>query len=218
MRICREFENWRNLRTLSGKFLRQKSCYPESFRFLWLCLYYALRALLFDYYLCTCKLSLTSTWFRSSVLLQLMLLGASSSWLLNWLKTFFLLDFPLSTSHSYKWTSRVNICENNACFHHLQDYTWIGFIWWVTALRLSIRWRIWWNLFWLNFEWRPGHWSMLLRFSTFCLSHQPSTSFHHPPDIHCSALWVEVWSISAGLCSNCLKVPQRWSMEARSQF
>ena len=37
MRICREFENWRNLRTLSGKFLRQKSCYPESLRFLWLC-------------------------------------------------------------------------------------------------------------------------------------------------------------------------------------
>ena len=37
MRICREFENWRDLRTLSGKFLRQKSCYPESFRFLWLC-------------------------------------------------------------------------------------------------------------------------------------------------------------------------------------
>ena len=36
MRICREFENWRDLRALSGKFLRQKSCYPESFRFLWL--------------------------------------------------------------------------------------------------------------------------------------------------------------------------------------
>ena len=34
MRMCREFENWR---ALSGKFLRQKSCYPESFRFLWLC-------------------------------------------------------------------------------------------------------------------------------------------------------------------------------------
>ena len=34
MRICREFENWRDLRALSGKFLRQKSCYPESFRFL----------------------------------------------------------------------------------------------------------------------------------------------------------------------------------------
>ena len=34
MRICREFENWRDLRSLSGKFLRQKSCYPESFRFL----------------------------------------------------------------------------------------------------------------------------------------------------------------------------------------
>ena len=39
-----------------------------------------------------------------------------------------------------------------------------------------------------NSEWRPVHWSMLLRLSTFCLSHQPSTSFHHPPDIHCSAL------------------------------
>ena len=39
MRICREFENRRVLRALSGKFLRQKSCYPESFRFLWLCLY-----------------------------------------------------------------------------------------------------------------------------------------------------------------------------------
>ena len=26
MRICREFENWRDLRALSGKFLRQKSC------------------------------------------------------------------------------------------------------------------------------------------------------------------------------------------------
>ena len=37
MRICREFQNWRDLRALSGKFLRQKSCYPESFRFLWLC-------------------------------------------------------------------------------------------------------------------------------------------------------------------------------------
>ena len=34
MRICRKFENWRDLRALSGKFLRQKSCYPESFRFL----------------------------------------------------------------------------------------------------------------------------------------------------------------------------------------
>ena len=34
MRICRKFENWRNLRALYGKFLRQKSCYPESFRFL----------------------------------------------------------------------------------------------------------------------------------------------------------------------------------------
>ena len=33
MRICREFENWRDL---SGKFLRQKSCYPESFCILWL--------------------------------------------------------------------------------------------------------------------------------------------------------------------------------------
>ena len=33
MRICREFENWC---ALSGKFLRQKSCYPESFCFLWL--------------------------------------------------------------------------------------------------------------------------------------------------------------------------------------
>ena len=32
-RICREFENLRDLRALSGKFLRQKSCYPESFRF-----------------------------------------------------------------------------------------------------------------------------------------------------------------------------------------
>ena len=38
MRICREFENWR---ALSGKFLLQKSCYPESFRFLWLCLHIA---------------------------------------------------------------------------------------------------------------------------------------------------------------------------------
>ena len=37
MRICREFENWRDLRALSGKFLRQKSCYPESFCFLRLC-------------------------------------------------------------------------------------------------------------------------------------------------------------------------------------
>ena len=34
MRICRKFENRRDLRVLSGKFLRQKSCYPESFRFL----------------------------------------------------------------------------------------------------------------------------------------------------------------------------------------
>ena len=31
--ICREFEKWCNLRVLSGKFLRQKSCYPESFHF-----------------------------------------------------------------------------------------------------------------------------------------------------------------------------------------
>ena len=30
---CREFENWCNLRVLSGKFLQQKSCYPESFCF-----------------------------------------------------------------------------------------------------------------------------------------------------------------------------------------
>ena len=36
MRICRRFENWRDLRASSGKLLRQKSCYPESFRFLWL--------------------------------------------------------------------------------------------------------------------------------------------------------------------------------------
>ena len=35
MRICRKSENWCDLRALSGKFLRQKSCYPESFRFLW---------------------------------------------------------------------------------------------------------------------------------------------------------------------------------------
>ena len=35
-RICREFEKWCNLRVLSGKFLRQQSCYPESFRFFWL--------------------------------------------------------------------------------------------------------------------------------------------------------------------------------------
>ena len=34
MRICCEFENWSDLRALSEKFLRQKSCYPESFRFL----------------------------------------------------------------------------------------------------------------------------------------------------------------------------------------
>ena len=34
--LCREYENWHNLRALSGKFLQQKSCYPESFRFLWL--------------------------------------------------------------------------------------------------------------------------------------------------------------------------------------
>ena len=38
MHICREFENRRDLRALSGKFLQQKSCYPESLRFLWLCL------------------------------------------------------------------------------------------------------------------------------------------------------------------------------------
>ena len=31
MRICHEFENWRDLHVLSGKFLRQKSCYLESF-------------------------------------------------------------------------------------------------------------------------------------------------------------------------------------------
>ena len=38
-RICREFEKWCNLRVLSGKFLRQKSCYPESFCLFWLCIY-----------------------------------------------------------------------------------------------------------------------------------------------------------------------------------
>ena len=32
-RICCEFENCRDLRALSGKFLWQKSCYQESFRF-----------------------------------------------------------------------------------------------------------------------------------------------------------------------------------------
>ena len=37
IRICCEFENCRDLRALSGKFLRQKSCYPESFRLLRLC-------------------------------------------------------------------------------------------------------------------------------------------------------------------------------------
>ena len=31
------FKNWRYLHALAGKFLRQKSCYLESFRFLWLC-------------------------------------------------------------------------------------------------------------------------------------------------------------------------------------
>ena len=35
-RLCRGFENVRDLHALSGNFLRQKSCYPESFRFLWL--------------------------------------------------------------------------------------------------------------------------------------------------------------------------------------
>lgn len=34
--ICREFENLSDLRALSRKLLRQKSCYPESFRFFWL--------------------------------------------------------------------------------------------------------------------------------------------------------------------------------------
>ena len=33
MRICRGFENLRDLRALSGEFLGQKSCYLESFRF-----------------------------------------------------------------------------------------------------------------------------------------------------------------------------------------
>ena len=36
-RICRKFEKWCNLRVLSGKFLQQQSCYPESFCFFWLC-------------------------------------------------------------------------------------------------------------------------------------------------------------------------------------
>ena len=36
MGICRKFENWHDLRALSGKFLRQKTCCPESFRFFWL--------------------------------------------------------------------------------------------------------------------------------------------------------------------------------------
>ena len=35
-RFCRKFENLCNLSALSGKFLRQKSCCPESFRFFWL--------------------------------------------------------------------------------------------------------------------------------------------------------------------------------------
>ena len=35
--ICRDFENWRDLRALSGKFLWQKSCCLESFPFFWLC-------------------------------------------------------------------------------------------------------------------------------------------------------------------------------------
>ena len=35
--ICCDFENWRDLHALSGKFLWQKSCCPESFRFFWLC-------------------------------------------------------------------------------------------------------------------------------------------------------------------------------------
>ena len=39
MRICREFENWRNLRALSGMFLQQKFCCPESFCFFWLWLH-----------------------------------------------------------------------------------------------------------------------------------------------------------------------------------
>ena len=35
-RICRKFEKWCNLRVLSGKFLRRKSCCPEIYRFFWL--------------------------------------------------------------------------------------------------------------------------------------------------------------------------------------
>ena len=35
-RISRAFEKWRDLGVWCGKFLRQKSCYPESFCFLWL--------------------------------------------------------------------------------------------------------------------------------------------------------------------------------------
>ena len=35
--ICREYENWCNLCILNGKFLQQKSCYPESFLFFGLC-------------------------------------------------------------------------------------------------------------------------------------------------------------------------------------
>ena len=34
-RIYQEFENWRDLSILSGKFLQQKPCYQESFHFFW---------------------------------------------------------------------------------------------------------------------------------------------------------------------------------------
>ena len=37
--FCREIKSVANLRALSGKFLREKSCYLESFCFFWLCIY-----------------------------------------------------------------------------------------------------------------------------------------------------------------------------------
>ena len=63
MRICRGFENRRDLRALSGKSLWQKSCYQESFRFLWLWLCLLMPELTWSAYLLKPKLHLSNFFF-----------------------------------------------------------------------------------------------------------------------------------------------------------
>ena len=139
----------------------------------------------------------------------------------NWLKTCFLLDFPPSTSHSYKWISKVNICEKKrlvSAFTKLR----LDWIFMVSDspppeiqkkdLMKSFLARLF-NLTIVNGGLVTGG-QCSYGFPPFAFPTTRQPAFTTPQDIHSSALW----SISAGLCSNCLKVPQRWSMEARSQF